>query len=343
MATIIKRNAKYLVRVRVKGYPQVSKTFHARADAVAWAKATESAMHLGNWKDARKTGLTFAQALARYEKEVTPRMRRASSVTAYMPRLRRLAIANTPLCAVTSADIAQVRDAWLRDMVPGSVARYLTVISSLFETARLDWSLGCGNPAREIRWPSVGQGRSRTIQPGEMERILQATVNPELPAVARLALATAMRLGEVVSLQWRHVDLDRRVALLPMTKNGDARYVPLCPDAVSILKGVNRGERQAVFDITANVVSHLWYRAVRQARKTYEVECQQAGRVADPAFLVDLTFHDLRHSAITRLHEVGFSTMEAAAVSGHRTLSALKRYSHIRPEHLVNKLAAVSA
>ena len=56
-------------------------------------------------------------------------------------------------------------------------------------------------------------------------------------------------------------------------------------------------------------------------------------------FLRDLRFHDLRHEAVTRLFEKGLNPIEVGMVSGHKTLSMLQRYTHLRSEELVDKLA----
>ena len=51
-----------------------------------------------------------------------------------------------------------------------------------------------------------------------------------------------------------------------------------------------------------------------------------------------LTFHDLRHEATSRLFEKGLNPMQVAAITGHKTLQMLKRYTHLRAEDLVGML-----
>jgi site-specific recombinase XerD len=55
--------------------------------------------------------------------------------------------------------------------------------------------------------------------------------------------------------------------------------------------------------------------------------------------LQNLRFHDLRHEAVSRLFEKGLNTFEVGSISGHKTLSMLQRYTHLRSEELVAKLA----
>lgn len=140
------------------------------------------------------------------------------------------------------------------------------------------------------------------------------------PAV-RLAVATAMRQGELLNLAWKDVDLENRVALLRETKNGEARAVPLSSDAVAVLKALPVNIKGLVLP---------------QARRTlYGAFTRAAGR----AGIEDLTFHDLRHEALSRLAERGdFSVLELAAVSGHKTLQMLKRYTHLQAARLPEKM-----
>src|SRR5690606_24390440 len=225
----------------------------------------------------------------------------------YMPRLSAVPFADKPLAAVQASDVAAVRDAWSVDLKPSSIGRYLVVLSALFEMARLDWGVPCGNPAKDIRKPSAGRGRERRLHDeNEFERVLAQTGNTEFKVVARLALLTAARQGEITSLQWQHINLEQRTAHLPLTKNGDSRTIPLSASAVALLNGIKR-ERGAVFAISANVVARTWYRSVRLARAAYERECIELDKGPQPGYLQDLHFHDLRHEAISRLHEQGRS------------------------------------
>ena len=90
--------------------------------------------------------------------------------------------------------------------------------------------------------------------------------------------------------------------------------------------------------MTGHAVSLAWRRARTRARKAYEKECQEKGVKPDPAFLVDLTFHDLRHEATSRFFEKGLNPMQVAAITGHKTLQMLKRYTHLKAEDLAEML-----
>lgn len=70
----------------------------------------------------------------------------------------------------------------------------------------------------------------------------------------------------------------------------------------------------------------------------YQTDCANAAKKPDPAFLAGLHFHDLRHEATSRLFEKGLGIMEVASMTGHKSLSMLKRYTHIEAEKLAKKL-----
>jgi integrase len=75
-----------------------------------------------------------------------------------------------------------------------------------------------------------------------------------------------------------------------------------------------------------------------RARNDYENECKTKKIEPDPRFLVGITFHDLRHEATSRFFEKGLNPMQVAAITGHKTLQMLKRYTHLKAEDLAELL-----
>lgn len=76
-----------------------------------------------------------------------------------------------------------------------------------------------------------------------------------------------------------------------------------------------------------------------RARKNYLAQCTQHNIEPNPSFLVDIRLHDQRHESASRLFETGrFNTMEVAAITGHKTLQMLKRYTHLKASELAKKL-----
>ncbi len=199
----------------------------------------------------------------------------------------------------------------------------LALLSHLYTVARSAWGFeAITNPiplAKTAR-PHVPNGRDRRLRAGEEERLL-AAASPKFSPVIRWALATAMRRSEIASLQWEGINLKRRGAHLPKTKNGQARTVPLSQEAVAILESLPRRIDGSVFGMTPNAIGLAWQRT-----------CAAAG-------IEGLTFHDFRHEAISRLFEnTDLDAMEIARISGHRTLAMLSRYTHLRAHWLAERL-----
>lgn len=350
MATIRKRGNKWQARIQVKGFDQVAKSFMTRADAEAWGKLTESEMIRGVFikrTDAEQT--TLGEALARYEREVTPSKRGALQETQRISTWKTDRLASKSLASLRSVDFAQWRDKRLKEVSPATTRLDLAVISNLFNVARRDWGFeGLLNPVESIRLPSIQNARNRLFHEGE-EALLLAFIkpmerddngrygtrcrNPLLYPLVCLAVETAMRQGELLALRWEHIRIADRVAHLPMTKNGTSRDVPLSSKAVEILKALPRALRGPVFPMTSNAVKLAFSRAVKRARMHYE-----ANGGNDERMLLDLHFHDLRHVAVTRLAEKLPNIVELASVSGHHDVRMLRRYYHPKAADLALKL-----
>lgn len=351
MATIRKRGDRWQARIQIKGTAESSKSFSLRADAEAWAKITEAEIIRGVFikrTDAERTNLS--DALKKYEKEVTPSKRGAAQELHRIRVWKLDPLAKKSLASLKGMDFAKWRDKRLKEVKPATVRHDLEVISNLFNVARREWGMeGLINPVEGIRLPPLQNARSRVFYPGEETLLLAAlepverkqngqwgtgTGNELLKPFVLLALETAMRRGELLSLRWENVRIRERVAHLPITKNGQARTVPLSSVAVELLMKLPQKPYGDVFDgMTANAVKLAFIRAVKRARKAYE-----AAGGEDSRMLLDLHMHDLRHIAITRLAERLPNIIELAAVSGHSDVRMLKRYYHPKAEELAKKL-----
>lgn len=245
--------------------------------------------------------------------------------------LKRSPLAEKNMDEITSVDIACYRDERLgtvsdrtgRTVSANTVRLEMALLSALYNLARIEWGTCTHNPVEHVRKPQATSGRTRRLTSLEERRIRRAlrSRNPELEVIFTLALETAMRQGEILSLRWEHVDIHLGIAHLPMTKNGTARDVPLSFRARQALKAFSGPLRGPVFGYTSNGFKSAW-------------------RVTLAALAIeDLHFHDLRHEAVSRLFELGtLNVMEVAAISGHKSLNMLKRYTHLRATQLVSKL-----
>ncbi len=270
--------------------------------------------------------LSFRDVIERYLREVAPLKRGGHIEEYHLRRIRRHPVVNLPIRRLKPADLGAYRDLRRTEVGPGTVRKEFGILAAILEWARREWGLINSNPVRDVRLPPVPRPRTRRLESrgNEAQRLLdacRAARNRYLMPVVELALETAMRRGELLSLVWEHVDLERCTALLPETKNGYARVVPLSSRAVVVLNALNPQPTGPVFPgVTHEAIKRAFIRAARRAG------------------LDDFHFHDLRHEATTRLFEQGLALMEVASITGHRDPRKLRGYTHLAAEALVKKL-----
>ena len=311
MASIRKRNSLWQVQVRSRKLGSTSKSFHKKADAIAWAKVQEAMMQTGEWKPKDKRYSNIRNLIQTYLKKVTPHKKGAGPETR---RLRHLlkegSLMTIRLDEARPSHFATFRDKRLKD--GNRACQYdLVLLRAAWNTARIEWGWNLkDNPLTLIRFPKSNPPRERRLKRGEYERLFAACAETKvwyLWPVIEIAIETCMRRGEILSLKWENVDFDRSKVLLPDTKNGRSRWVPISLRVHAILETLSRTDER-VFPITDVAVRQAWDRLRRRAG------------------IVGLTFHDLRHEGISRSFESGMSIPQVMGISGHQTASQLFRY-----------------
>jgi hypothetical protein len=321
MASFRKRSGKWQVRIQRQDFPDQCKTFLLRSDAESWARKTEISLDKGQL-NSNNPHTALKELLHRYKKEVTPK-KKFSSVEMYRVNAwLKHPLANYSINKIRNVDIAKWRDERiLQKKAPNTIRLELAVISHLYTIAKNEWGYeSLINPTLQITLPKLPNGRTRRISSNELDLILKNTNSILLRPIVIFAIETAMRRSEIASLEWKHLDLENRTILLPETKNGDARKVPLSNLAINQIMLMKNNHPTKIFNITAHAITIAFRRT-----------CKRSG-------IEELPFHTLRHEAVSRFFEKGFSLAEVAAISGHKTWSMLKRYTHLKAENLVSKL-----
>jgi integrase len=260
--------------------------------------------------------------------EVSPRKRSAHTEISRIKALIRRPIAHRPLASLSSADLATYRAERLKAVSSSTVIRELNTLSHAIDTAMRDWNVYLHrNPCKLVRRPSPPRGRNRRLTGDEEQLLLDAADtgrNIYMRDLIVLAIETGMRRGELLSLDWVHVDLEQRIAHLPLTKNGDPRDVPLSSRAREVLQRVWEAQGSPL---------------VGRALPTSEsAVCQAWGHLCGRAGISGLHFHDLRHEAVSRLFEKGLNVIKVGTISGHKELRMLARYAHLKAVDLVDRL-----
>jgi len=245
----------------------------------------------------------------------------------------------TRLTDVTAQAVGQ----WLAEkgrsgLAPATVEKIRAVMSRSFTLGAKLGVAGCDrNPVKDVPRRAFDNARTRFLDAGEVRRLLDAAAgsrNPRLPEIVTLLLATGARVSEVLGAEWANVDLERRTLFLPMTKNGQSRFVPLSGLAVSTLAGLREGRAKGaryVFpspsdpDRPLGSIKHAWATA-----------CRGAG-------LANTKIHDLRHTAASAMVAAGIDLYSVGKVLGHKSHASSARYAHVSNARLLAAVEAGSA
>lgn len=357
MAYISQRGEFWRAEVRRRGYKPVYHTFDTKQQAQKWARRVEGEMDAGSFVDrteAERT--TLAEALKRYRQEIVPEKRHPYQEQRRIARWLDNDLSYRTLANLRGTDFARYRDdRRAAGRAENTIRLELQLIRHLFEIARKEWGMeGLPNPLDNIRKPSGSRARDRRLRPGEFGKLialLSASRNLWVAPAFELAIETSLRQGALFSLRWEWIDLAARVIRIPVEARGaDNKGVPpvlpLSTRAVNVFRNLaaisegadvrlsrsNYGPPDIrhdlsgpVFATSVNAVICVWKRTLRDAAKH------------DPEILT-LRWHDLRHEAASRLFEKGLHPLEVASITGHRSMQMLKRYTHLKPESLLQKL-----
>lgn len=313
MAHYRKQGKGWRAEVARNGVRQ-SGTFATKAEAVGWATKVEAEiMATRRGQFPRKT---LADAIDRYEREISRHKggRRVEELRfdAFLRAFPELA--GTVLSEIRTPDLVAWRDARLKTVTPGTVRREANQLRNLFSIARAEWKWCGESPFVGFRIPTDNPPRERRVLPAEVRAICRwlgyrtgrvQTKQQEVALAFLLALRTAMRAGELLSLSDQTVDLERRVVSVPHKTQhltGRPRVIPLTRQAVRLLwPMMGRGK---VFTVSAASLDALF----RKAR--------------DNLLIRDMHFHDSRAEALTRLARK-VDVMTLARISGHKDINLL--------------------
>lgn len=324
MATISKRGKVWRAQVRIAGR-YFSESFHTRGAAELWARAKEDAIRLGTADAA--VPLTVRDAIDRYERERRDHRPLSGTIRSNLRRWQD-STGDKLLADLTADDV--LAHAKGRTCGPATMAIEVGALRDVFTAART-WGI---RPAlhpvdeampmlRKLRLVAKPRERDRRPTADELRRLRDyLTANKRIPMrdLMDFAIASAMRLGEVVRIAWADLDADKRTIVIrdrkdPQEKAGNDQVVPLLGDAFAIVERQPRNAAR-IFPHHADSIGRAW-----------RASCASLG-------IEDLHWHDLRHEGTSRLFEAGYQIHEVAIVTGHRDWKSLKRYTQIRPESL---------
>lgn len=345
-----KKVTRYRAHVRRAGFKSQSKRFESLVDAKAWLRNAESdaaqqRLEADGIYSFDRVADLFAKApprrgtkfwspthLAYWSERFGPRD--IKSITRADINVALASLQQKKAERRTFEGKVKVTD---KTISSATVNRYLASLSSLFNFA-LNMGYVDRHPIKGGQVSKLGEanGRRRILTAEEERRLIAEAERSTWAPMAlflRLALTTGARRSELSSLRWSDVDLVRRVAVLRTSKNGESRTLPLVMsvrDALAEARKVQPLSSDLVFFDPKNPVKPKNVDAIwRHVRA-------RAGLEADREDSLDrVVLHSMRHTAATKLIAGGANVIQAAAVTGHKTVSMLKRYAHLKSDDVV--------
>ncbi|WP_395820184.1 site-specific integrase [Devosia sp.] len=308
-----------------------TQTFDRQAAAKVWAGQREAELSKpGALERAATADTTLSQAIDRY---ILESLKEIGKTKAQVLRsIKDYPIAGMECERITSADIVAFATELSGARKPQTVGNYISHLAAIFAIAGPAWGIRLDQAAmssaqkvmRRLGTTSKSANRDRRPTLDELERIMghYAQRQAQRPAMASMtsivafAIFSTRRQAEITRIRWDDLEESEGRVLVRDMKNpgekiGNHVWVDVRPEAMAIIKAQPRTAPE-IFPYSADSISASFTRACQ----LLEIE--------------DLDFHDLRHDGVSRLFEMGDSVARVASVSGHRSWSSLKRYTHIR-------------
>ncbi|MFC1683157.1 tyrosine-type recombinase/integrase [Candidatus Zixiibacteriota bacterium] len=203
-----------------------------------------------------------------------------------------------------------------------TINREHALLKAMF-TKAIHWGYVNDNPAKKVPMAKE-KARARFLSKEEIKSLLEAAESdkaPYLRPIIILAITTAMRKGEILSLKWEDVDLDRRVIHIKHTKNDQPREVPIMDCLFETLSAWRKKRLDNCY-----VFGNTIRQPIISFRTAFEKALKRAG-------IENFRFHDLRHTAASYMYMSGMDIKAIKEIGGWKTLKMLDRYTHIATAH----------
>ncbi len=274
---------------------------------------------------------TFAELMERYDSEHVVKQASRRATRGYIRNLLPV-FGHLTLSEISPKLIVAYKQKRYADGVaPATINRELAAMKKAFNLAIREWEWCRENPVSRVSMEKEANARDRWLTHEEEARVLGASP-PWLGELVQFALHTGMRLGEILALTWRGVDLFRNTVTVFRSKNGRRRTIPLNQTARTLLKTkakVRASHTEHVFQSEAH--TPLDPNNVRRAFR----------RAVEQAEIDELHVHDLRHTFATRLVQAGVDLYKVQRLLGHQSPVMTQRYAHHSPESLRDGVATL--
>ena len=334
MGTIVARKRKdgstgYTAQILIKRKGAIlhreALTFDRQQAAKAWLARRETELARPGALE-RRPDPSLGEVIDRYIAESKKEIGRTKAQV--LRTIKTYDIAELACSKVTSADLIAFAQAL--PVAPQTVQNYLSHLAAVFAVAKPAWGYPLDRQAikdafvvaKRLGVTAKGGKRDRRPTLDELDKLMEhfggiASRRPRSAPMQRIvafAIFSTRRQEEITRITWPDYDKTRvlvRDMKHPGDKAGNDTWCDLPPEAAAIIETMPRS-KGAIFPYSTDAISAAFTRAC----KVLEIN--------------DLHFHDLRHDGVSRLFEMGKTIPQAAGVSGHRSWSSLKGYSHLR-------------
>ncbi|WP_440678103.1 tyrosine-type recombinase/integrase [Candidatus Pelagibacter sp. HIMB1611] len=325
MATIIKRNNKWQVRIRKNNSNQISKTFLKKSIALKWAREIENKIEKNFFEDlSQANSITLGKMLKEYLANVTKNKKSWKSEGYKINKLCKHEISKVSLAKLNPSIILKFRDELCGYLNPSTVNKYIILINVTIKYARHILGIYLPtNPCEFIKRLREPEFKGEVIEPDEEKVLLEKAEHSKakwLKLVIMLGLDCGIRRGEILKIRREDIDFNKHTVILRETKNGLSRRV-----------GVSKRAMDEINKLPININGKL---INCERGDTIDFYWQQLKKWTG----INKRFHSTRHTFATRASMNGWSITEISAQGGWKDLKVLKRYTHISAEHLAKKL-----
>lgn len=331
--------SQYQARKMVDG-KRIRKTFASAALARRWLNEKRAEIDLGQFRDTSAIDrIPIRQLIERYRDECM--LHRENDRIGHIPALLDDPVASCMAGKWKPADVRGFRDRMIETgFAKGTVVKRLNLLASIIRHAVSEWDIHMDNnaSAKIVKRPEgADKKRNRRLVGKEYDLILEAMSKTEYPddvLIVRFAIEQGTRRGEAMALRWRDIDMKRNLLSLLQTKNMRTAKVqgpeirPLMPGAKSILL-----EKLAMRSSVPDPEAHVFGVGSEDSFSL------RFGRQIKKFGVHDLTFHDLRHEATSRLAKLFPNPMDLKRITGHRDLKSLDRYYQLDLSDLADRAA----
>ena len=229
---------------------------------------------------------------------------------------------NRKLSNISAKDIDDYKSIRIQQVKPATVNRELEVIRHLFYLAE-KWNKFFGkNPIAKSGLLKVNNLQERILTPDEEDRLFKNSP-PHLVPILITALNTGMRKMEILTLAWQDLDFNKNLITVrkEISKSKKARRIPINSTLREVLL-----EQKLKTQYSGHVF--LTPAGVPYSSKNPSALKRAFGTACKKTGIEGLRFHDLRHTAATRMVENTGNIVAVSKILGHADIKTTMRYAH---------------